>query len=146
MRVFSLLSLSRRPSLSSRLPFVASDAERPPFRPPSNPPFSPRFPRLDSPPSGRYDSRIFEVERETKATAWEAFVVGARCDSPDRGSDGCVRVNLTNGCGVPAGWSMYSVERFYEAPLVSDVACADGAVTLTAHNVFKMNGWHVEPG
>ena len=146
MRVFSLLSLSRRPSLSSRLPTVALDAERPPFRPPSNPPFSPRFPRLDSPPSGRYDSRIFEVERETKATAWEAFVVGARCDSPDRGSDGCVRVNLTNGCGVPAGWSMYSVERFYEAPLVSDVACADGAVTLTAHNVFKMNGWRVEPG
>ena len=35
---------------------------------------------------------------------------------------------------------------FYEAPLVSDVACADGAVTLTAHNVFKMNGWRVEPG
>ena len=124
---------------------VALDAERPPFSPPS--PFpSPLASLARLPALGRYDSRIFEVERETKATAWEAFVVGARCDSPDRGSDGCVRVNLTNGCGVPAGWSMYSVERFYEAPLVSDVACADGAVTLTAHNVFKMNGWRVEPG
>merc|ERR1719198_418136 len=38
---------------------------------------------------------------------------------------------------------MYSVERFYEAPLVSSIECqADSTVALlnfTAHNNFKMN-------
>ena len=34
---------------------------------------------------------------------------------------------------------MYSVERFYETPLVSDVVCMGGLLNFTAHNVFKQN-------
>ena len=43
---------------------------------------------------------------------------------------------------------MYSIERFYSAPLVYDVACgldADTgrvALSFTSHNNFKMNGAH----
>ena len=51
--------------------------------------------------------------------------------------------------GYPNGWSMYSVERFYSAPLLYDVTCAysaDGRLLLnaTTHNNHKMND--VSPG
>ena len=116
----------------------------------------------------QYDVRMFETTRTAGATrgsevAWEAFIVGERCadDSPNKGSEGCVR---SDGA-VPKGWSMYSVERFYEAPLVANVTCDvrrasttgasddddgddddDDAWTttlyFTAWNVFKQQGLH----
>jgi hypothetical protein len=104
---------------------------------------------IDAAAALQYDARAFEVVRETKQTAWEALVIGERCTAPSDGSAGCVRVKLdASECGVPAGWSMYSVERFYAAPLVYDVACGldagTGRVALsfTSHNNFKMNGAH----
>ena len=56
--------------------------------------------------SFQYDARAFEVVRETKRTAWEAFVIGER-DEPGR-RHGCVRA--PKGAGPTAG--RYSVERF----------------------------------
>ena len=85
----------------------------------------------------QYDARLFETVRATKETAWEAFVVGQRCEDPADGSGGCVR---SADCGVPNGWSMYSAERFYEAPLVHHISCDAGVLSFTAHNNFKQNG------
>ena len=98
----------------------------------------------------QYDARAFEVQRDTKATAWELFVIGERCVAPGGGGDGCVR---SDQGGIGTGWTMYSVERFYTAPLVYDLGCAvdadapgagTGAVrfTFTSHNNFKMNDAH----
>ena len=91
--------------------------------------------------SFQYDVRIFETVRATKQPAWEAFVLGQGCQHPDDGSGGCVR---STGA-IPTGWSMYSVERFYDAPLVWNISCdaarsAATTVHFTAHNVFKQNG------
>ena len=89
----------------------------------------------------QYDARIFEIVRATKQTAWELFVVGRRCEKPLDGSSGCVRTQMG---GHPKGWSMYSVERFYEAPLVTNITCGTdpaGAGThlnFTTHNNFKV--------
>ena len=128
-------------SLRDRLP------DRDATPPPPPPSFArPRAPLARSPPlsARRYDARVFEVVRATKQTAWELFVVGRRCTAPADGSRGCVR---TETGGTPTGWSMYSVERFYEAPLVAAVSCApaDGGaphLNFTAFNNFKSNGEH----
>ena len=101
---------------------------------------------IDASSEFQYDARIFEIERGTKDTAWEAFVIGQRCTSPEDGSFGCVRSAFG---GYPSGWSMYSVERFYDTPLVWNISCtlasgSDGDYTLNfnTHNNFKMNGFH----
>merc|ERR1719198_2104943 len=69
--------------------------------------------------------------------------MGRRCVDPADGSEGCVRAPMG---GVPRGWSMYSVERFYTAPLVHDVSCtADGdgtKLTFKTNTPFKMNNFH----
>merc|ERR1719198_533304 len=69
--------------------------------------------------------------------------MGRRCVDPADGSEGCVRAPMG---GVPRGWSMYSVERFYTAPLVHDVTCrADGDGTVLSFKTntpFKMNNFH----
>ena len=51
--------------------------------------------------------------RSTKATAWQLKVAGAKChaSSCNRGESG-------------EGWTAYSVERFYTAPLVYGVGCS----------------------
>ena len=100
---------------------------------------------IDASADFQYDARIFEVKRDTKQVAFEAFVVGQRCTEPAHGSDGCVR---TYKGGYPNGWSMYSVERFYEAPLVYALDCVRrGGATLlnvTTHDSFKMSS--ISPG
>ena len=78
-------------------------------------------------------------------------MIGARCDratpaEANSSRHGCVR--SAHG-GVGLGWSMYSVERFYPAPLVWDVTCVGAAaggisVSFTTVNSFKMNA--LKPG
>jgi hypothetical protein len=100
---------------------------------------------IDASSEFQYDARIFEIERGTKDTAWEMFIIGQRCTHPEDASSGCVRSSMG---GYPSGWSMYSVERFYDAPLVWNITCAlgddDGGSILNfnTHNNFKMNGYH----
>jgi len=59
-------------------------------------------------------------------------VVGVKCDDTsgtcDRGVDG-------------VGWTSYSIERFYAAPIVSNATCdkASGVVRFDAVNNFKQN-------
>merc|ERR1711988_106436 len=54
--------------------------------------------------------------------AWELLVIGHNCTFGHKGREdgtGCTRAS--NGDTVPFGWSLYSVEKFYTAPLAIDV-------------------------
>lgn len=78
----------------------------------------------------RYEAKIVEIERQSKAVVWSADFFGELdgCDSSE-----CVRDRF-------CGWKMYSVERFYEAPLVTEISCPEpGVVSFTAFNNFKQN-------
>ena len=64
--------------------------------------------------AAQYDARVLELTRDTHEVALELTVAGPECAHAacaDRSPDG----------GVPTGWSMYSVERFFFAPLVYGV-------------------------
>ena len=80
----------------------------------------------------QYDVRAIEVVRSTGDLAWQMDVVGVKCDDAsgtcDRGVDG-------------VGWTSYSIERFYAAPIVSNATCdkASGVVRFDAVNNFKQN-------
>ena len=76
----------------------------------------------------RYDELIFEVVRSTKATAWQLKVAGAKChaSSCNRGESG-------------EGWTAYSVERFYTAPLVYRVTCSGTSISFSTQNNFKQS-------
>ena len=75
-----------------------------------------------------YDELAVEVVRDSKATAWRLEVVGAGCDGPTGST--CNRATGT-------GWTFYSIERFYTAPLLYAVGCTDGTVSWTCQNNFK---------
>ena len=70
----------------------------------------------------QYDQRIVEIvpgeDGAADELAWELLVIGENCTMP--APRGCARAS--NASTVPMGWSMYSVERFYEAPLAVDAA------------------------
>ncbi|KAH8091275.1 hypothetical protein JL720_6166 [Aureococcus anophagefferens] len=80
----------------------------------------------------QYDVRAIEVVRSSGDLAWQMDVVGVKCDDAsgtcDRGVDG-------------VGWTSYSIERFYAAPIVSNATCdkASGVVRFDAVNNFKQN-------
>lgn len=74
-----------------------------------------------------YDAQAVEVDMETKELAWEMKVNGY-CDHT-RQEGGCER-------GVE-GWTVYSIERFYTAPLVYSASCTDDVVSFTTQNNFK---------
>lgn len=92
-------------------------------------------------PYGQAVAGLIEVVRANdgkNAVAWHMRVYGDACPS-----------NICNDNSV-AGWHMYSVERFYDAPLLpspgsamGEPACAyeDGQLVLhfTAYNSFKQN-------
>ena len=84
----------------------------------------------------QYDVRAIEVVRATGETAWGVDVVGVKCSEADAGASGtCDR-------GVDGvGWTAYSIERFYDKPLVSNATCgrATGVVTFDVVNNFKQN-------
>ena len=83
---------------------------------------------------------VMEVTRGSKEIAWHLRVFGKAC--PDA------------ACGLEyyeSGWTMYSVERFYEAPVLPSVvrprvgatirppSCDGGVLTFTAWNTFKVS-------
>ena len=79
----------------------------------------------------QFDARAMELVRATKLRAWSASVQGrlcerGTCDNSKRGE-----------------WRMYSVERFYTAPLVHSVTCASAGsgsvLSFASHNNFKQN-------
>lgn len=75
-----------------------------------------------------YDAQAVEVDMDTKEVAWELKVNGI-CDYT-REEGGCKRTELE-------GWTIYSIERFYTAPLVYSASCVDDVVSFTTQNNFK---------
>jgi len=79
-----------------------------------------------------YDVRASEIDRTTKELAWDMKVYG---------NNECTEEN----CIEQDGWRMYSVERFYENPLVHHVVCDVDAemIYFTVHNNFKQNNEYI---
>ena len=75
----------------------------------------------------QYDERALEVTRPGGEIAWKIDLKGPECDETE-----CER---TSG----EGWTFYSIERFYEAPLLYNLSCANGKLKFSAHNNFKQN-------
>jgi hypothetical protein len=71
-----------------------------------------------------YDVRAVEVVRSSGDLAWELKVKGVKCEAAT-----CARDN--------EGWTSFSIERFYTAPLLSSVACSDGVLAFDVVNNFK---------
>lgn len=90
-------------------------------------------------PTGQAQSGVVEVVRGTKEVAWHMRIYGASC--PDA---------VCHDSDHP-GWKMYSIERFYESPLIAAAKagaagddgprCSDDGKTLsfTAWNTFKQS-------
>jgi len=79
-----------------------------------------------------YEARAIEIVRDTKETAWKMDVYGRNSCSEHV----CTRQSAE-------GWKMYSIERFYVAPLVYNVTCATddatNAIFFNTINNFKQN-------
>ena len=75
----------------------------------------------------QFDERAIEVTRPGGETAWQLDVKGVKCDESE-----CKRA-------AGSGWTFYSIERFYTAPLLYNVACAGGQLTFSTHNNFKQS-------
>ena len=71
-----------------------------------------------------YDVRAVEVVRDSGDLAWEMKIMGVKCEETK-----CARDNK--------GWTSYSMERFYTAPIISSASCSDGVVTFDVVNNFK---------
>ena len=90
------------------------------------------FPHQQALP-GFGDCRAMEIVRSTKLRAWSVDIQGNKCD------------NAVCDLTQTGNWRMYSVERFYTAPVVSQVNCYtsddDEELYLMFHtwNNFKQN-------
>merc|ERR1712070_119089 len=49
----------------------------------------------------------------------------------------CEEAHCTRSEG--AGWTFYSIERFYTAPLVYNISCSEQTVAFSTANIFKQN-------
>ena len=80
----------------------------------------------------QYAAKIVEVDRDTSDLAFELKVV-----TKDMSEESC----RDDVCRVMGGFFMYSVERFYDAPLVYDVVFDEkkGTLDLTTHNTYKQS-------
>ena len=85
-------------------------------------------------------SGVVEVTRDTQRTAWQLKIYGKACP---RGGDRLCSVNY-----LVEGWMMYSVERFFETPLLPSAdagrtgpsappTCKNGALEFTVFNSYK---------
>ena len=75
--------------------------------------------------SDAYEARVAEITRDSMETAFRLDIYGKKTCA-----DG-------ETCARGTGWLMYSVERFYEGPLVYDVTCDGHDVTFGVANAFK---------
>ena len=63
----------------------------------------------------QFDARVQEIVRSTKLPAWRASVQGPLCE------EGTCKESFDT-------WKMYSVERFYDTPILWDVTCKETQV------------------
>jgi len=85
-----------------------------------------------------YDAQVLEVTRDgdSSEVAWEMTVTGESCS--DKG--GCDRTEN--------GWSIYSAERFYDAPLVWNFTCSnvDDVLDASFSTVNTFKSMSTQPG
>ena len=85
--------------------------------------------QLNSAMREQFDARLVEVvpsrDQRGDDVAWELLVKGQQCAEPP--PRGCAR----SSGSIPEGWSMYSSERFYMAPLVHSVSLANSSTGAT---------------
>jgi hypothetical protein len=101
-------------------------------KPPITPPFD--YPRWRS---GRYEAIAIEVD-DSRDVAWW---MGVRSHSESWiGTDGSSHYARHNG-EAPTGWAMYSVERMYPSPLITDLSYDAVTQTISMHiyNTHKEN-------
>ena len=76
----------------------------------------------------QYDERAYEVARDDDATlVWMLSLSGKQCEETV-----CARSDSS-------GWSFYSIERFYTAPLVYRVTCSGTSISFSTQNNFKQS-------
>ena len=75
--------------------------------------------------SDAYEARVAEITRSTMETAFRLDIFG---------KETCA---AGESCARETGWLMYSVERFYDKPLVWDVACDGRDLSFKVANNFK---------
>jgi len=88
------------------------------------------WPRKITQDVGIFDEQIFEIVQDTKQIVWSLKINGVGCDFSKR--DFCVRT-------PEIGWKVYSVERFYESPLVYNIKCSAGTLSFATQDIFKTN-------
>lgn len=74
-----------------------------------------------------YEARLLEIVEGTQEVAWKVDIYGKTGCSEDE----CKREYN--------GWKTYSVERFYEAPLIHNVHCNEKKIHFQTQNCFKQN-------
>jgi hypothetical protein len=95
----------------------------------------------------QFDARVFEVVRDEddltaeSELAWDMTITGHTCNSErSDGAGKCIRYQSEGGFGAPLmGWAMYSVERFYAAPLVHALSCKWSDDTQSYVLAFNVN-------
>ena len=80
----------------------------------------------------QFSAKIVELDRSTSETAFELKIVNQEMTSAECEHD---------VCRIQDGFFMYSVERFYDAPLVYDVSWEPktSELTFTTHNTYKQS-------
>ena len=80
----------------------------------------------------QFSAKIVEIVRETSELAFEVKVVAEAMSEPECPDD---------VCDIRDGFFMYSVERFYDAPLVWDASYdrKTGALTFRTANTYKQS-------
>ena len=79
--------------------------------------------------SVEYDERAVEITRPGGEIAWQLEVMGAVCTATEGECDR----------STGDGWTFYSIERFYTAPLVYNLTCSVGTLSFSTHNNFKQS-------
>ena len=73
-----------------------------------------------------YDAKVVELVRASSEVAFELEV------SSDRGCSAAA-----SPCSVDGTWLLYSVEKFYTAPLIANVTCDGDALAFLAWDTYK---------
>ncbi|KAH8098694.1 hypothetical protein JL720_1654 [Aureococcus anophagefferens] len=77
-----------------------------------------------------FDAQIQEVT-PAQEVAWELSIYGGS-DCSDTASYSCIR-------SINQGWKIYSVERFYDSPVVYNATFFNGTLEFLAHSSFKLS-------
>ena len=87
-----------------------------------------------------FDAQVLEVTPDSEV-AWQLSIYGGS-DCSDTAAVECIR-------SINQGWKIYSVERFYDSPVVYNATFYNGSLAFVAHSSFKLShvttgAWHLK--